>query len=165
MGAVGQLLAEPDGARVAVLEAGGWDTHANQGLLTGRLAVSLTALGSALDSLRAGLGPLWDKTAVLVVTEFGRTVRPNGTGGTDHGTGGAAFLMGGRVAGGKVVARWPGLSASSLYEGRDLAPTTDMRALCKAVLADHLGLPDADVARRVFPGSDAAPRLRDLFRA
>jgi uncharacterized protein (DUF1501 family) len=164
MDAVGQLLAEPDGARIAVLEVGGWDTHANQGLLTGRLAASLTGLGTALDSLRTGLGPLWDKTAVLVVTEFGRTVRPNGTGGTDHGTGSAAFLMGGKVAGGKVVARWPGLSASALYESRDLAPTTDMRSLCKAVLTDHLGLPEADVARRVFPGSDAAPRLRDLFR-
>lgn len=165
MGAVGQLLADPGGPRIAVLESGGWDTHANQGLLTGRLAANFTAFAGALDSLRTGLGPLWDKTAVVAVTEFGRTVRPNGTGGTDHGTGGVAFLLGGRVAGGRVVARWPGLTASALYEGRDLAPTTDTRALFKTVLAGHLGLPEAEIERRVFPGSAAAAPLRDLFRA
>jgi len=102
---------------------------------------------------------------VLVATEFGRTVRPNGTGGTDHGTGSAAFLLGGRVAGGRVVAKWPGLSESALYENRDLAPTTDMRALFKAALIDHLGVPEGDVTRRVFPGSDSVPPLRGLFRA
>ncbi len=165
MGAVGKLLAEPKGARVAVLESGGWDTHANQGLLTGRLASNLKALGDSLEALRTALGPLWGKTAVIAATEFGRTVRPNGTGGTDHGTAGVAFLMGGSVAGGRVVAKWPGLAPSSLYEGRDLAPAADTRALFKAALADHLGLSEAEIERRVFPGSDASPRLRDLFRA
>jgi uncharacterized protein (DUF1501 family) len=165
MGAVGKLLAEPKGARVAVLESGGWDTHANQGLLTGRLASNLKALGDSLEALRTALGSLWGKTAVIAATEFGRTVRPNGTGGTDHGTAGVAFLMGGSVAGGRVVAKWPGLAPSSLYEGRDLAPTADTRALFKAALADHLGLSEAEIERRVFPGSDASPRLRDLFRA
>jgi len=165
MGSVGGLLAEKDGARIAVLEATGWDTHANQGLLTGPLANNLAALAKGLDGLRTGLGPAWSQTAVLVATEFGRTVRPNGTGGTDHGTGSAAFLLGGRVAGGRVVARWPGLSETSLYENRDLAPTTDMRSLFKAALIDHLGVPEADVARRVFPGSDGAAPLQGLFRA
>jgi uncharacterized protein (DUF1501 family) len=164
-GAVGKLLAEPGGARVAVLESGGWDTHTNQGLLTGRLAANLKALGDSLEALCTALGPLWGKTAVIAVTEFGRTVRANGTGGTDHGTAGIAFLMGGSVAGGRVVANWPGLAPSALYEGRDLAPTTDARSLFKAVLTDHLGLPDAEVARRVFPDSEAAPPLRGLFRA
>jgi uncharacterized protein (DUF1501 family) len=165
MGAVGQLLADPKGARVAVLESGGWDTHANQGLLTGRLATNFTALADALEALRTAMGPLWGKTAVIAATEFGRTVRPNGTGGTDHGTAGVAFLMGGGVAGGRVVTKWPGLAPAALYEGRDLAPTADTRALFKAALADHLGLPEAEIERRVFPGSGASPRLRDLFRA
>jgi uncharacterized protein (DUF1501 family) len=165
MGAVGELLADAKGPRIAALDATGWDTHANQGLLTGPLANNLAALAGALDSLRTGLGPVWDKTAVLVATEFGRTVRPNGTGGTDHGTAGVAFLLGGRVAGGRVVTRWPGLSEAALFEGRDLAPTTDILGVFKAALTDHLGLPEADVARRVFPDSPGAPRLREMFRA
>jgi len=165
MESVGKILAGKDGARVAVLEATGWDTHANQGVLIGSLANNLGAVAGGIDGLRTAIGSAWRETAVLVVTEFGRTVRPNGTAGTDHGTGGAAFLLGGRVAGGRVVAQWPGLSDAALYEGRDLAPTTDMRALFKAVLVDHLGLPEADVSGRVFPGSDNVTRLRGLFRA
>jgi uncharacterized protein (DUF1501 family) len=165
MSAVGKLLADPNGPRIAALDATGWDTHANQGLLTGPLANNLAALAEGLDGLRSGLGPVWNKTAVLVATEFGRTVRPNGTGGTDHGTAGIAFLLGGGVAGGRVATRWPGLSEAALFEGRDLAPTADIRGLFKAALTDHLGLPDAEVARHVFPDSQNAPRLREVFRA
>ena len=165
MSAVGELLADAKGPRIAALDATGWDTHANQGLLTGPLANNLAALAGALDGLRTGLGPVWNKTTVLVATEFGRTVRPNGTGGTDHGTAGIAFLLGGRVAGGRVVTRWPGLSGTALFEGRDLASTTDIRSLFKAALTDHLGLPEADVARRVFPDSPGAPALHEMFRA
>lgn len=161
---VGKLLADPRGPRIAVLEVGGWDTHANQGLLTGRLANNLKALADGVAGLKAAMAPVWNKTAVLVVTEFGRTVRPNGTNGTDHGTAGMALLAGGDLAGGRVVTRWPGLATNKLYEGRDLAPTLDLRAVCKAVLAEHLAFPEADVERRVFPGSGKAARLRGLFR-
>jgi len=161
---VGKLLADLRGPRIAVLEVGGWDTHANQGLLTGRLAGNLTALADGIAGLKEAMSPVWNQTAVLAVTEFGRTVRPNGTNGTDHGIAGVAFLAGGALAGGRVVTRWPGLATGKLYEGRDLAPTLDLRAVFKAVLAEHLALPEGDIERRVFPGSSSAPRLRDLFR-
>jgi uncharacterized protein (DUF1501 family) len=161
----GKLLADARGPRIAVLEVGGWDTHANQGLLTGGLARNLKALAGGVTGLKAAMAPVWDRTAVLVVTEFGRTVRPNGTNGTDHGTAGVAFLAGGRLAGGRVVTQWPGLAGGKLYEGRDLAPTMDMRAVFKAVLTGHLGLPDADIDRHVFPDSQRIPRLRAVFRS
>lgn len=162
---VGKLMAASDGPRVAVMDAGGWDTHANQGLLNGRLAVQLKGLGESLATLKESLGPAWNKTAVAVVTEFGRTVAENGTGGTDHGTGGIAFLLGGAVNGGRVVARWPGLAAGNLFEGRDLAPTLDLRSVLKGALAEHLGLTPSAIERTVFPDSAAAPPLRDFIRA
>lgn len=163
--AVGKLLADPDGARIAVMEAGGWDTHANQGVQTGQLANRLKGLAEALVEMKTALGPAWKHTVVAVVTEFGRTAAPNGTRGTDHGTGAAAFLLGGAVAGGQVHARWPGLSANRLYQGRDLAPTTDLRSVFKAVLVRHLEIPAADVDRVVFPGSREAKPLGSLIRA
>jgi uncharacterized protein (DUF1501 family) len=159
--AAGKLLAAPDGARVAMLELGGWDTHAGQ---QGRLALALGMLDDGLAALAQALGPAWRGTAVVVATEFGRTAAINGTGGTDHGTAGAAFLVGGAVRGGRVVANWPGLAKSKLHQGRDLAPTTDVRALFKGVLRDHLGLPAADLARAVFPGSEKVGPLEDLIR-
>jgi uncharacterized protein (DUF1501 family) len=162
-GAVGKLLADKAGPRVAVLEVGGWDTHANQGLRDGRLAGNLAMLDEGLGALKTSLGPAWRDTAVLVVTEFGRTAAPNGTNGTDHGTGGIAFLAGGAVAGGRVVTRWPGLAR--LFEGRDLAPTTDLRAVAKGVLGEHLGLDPAAVDRVVFPNSGDIAALRGLARA
>ena len=162
---VAKLLMHEDGARVAVLEAGGWDTHASQGVLTGRLAGNLKALGAGVDALRRVMEPVWDKTAVLVVSEFGRTVRPNGTKGTDHGTGGIALLLGGGLEGGRVIADWPGLADDRLYQGRDLAPTTDLRSVLKAVMIDHLGLPARDVEERVFPESAKVAPQRGLFRA
>ena len=162
---VGKLMAASDGPRIAVMDAGGWDTHANQGLLTGRLATVLKGLGESLATLKTSLGPAWNKTAVAVVTEFGRTAAVNGTGGTDHGTAGIAFLLGGAVQGGRVIARWPGLSAGNLFEGRDLAPTLDLRSVLKAVLAEHLGLAPSAIERTVFPDSASAAPLRDLIRA
>ena len=161
---VGKLMAAADGPRIAVMDAGGWDTHSNQGVLNGRLATQLKGLGESLAALKDSLGPAWSKTVVAVATEFGRTVAENGTGGTDHGTAGIAFLLGGAVNGGRVVARWPGLSSANLFESRDLAPTTDLRSVLKCVLAEHLNLPPAAIEKTVFPDSGKAPPLRDLVR-
>lgn len=164
--AAGRLMAPAaDGARVAALDLGGWDTHANQGAARGRLALALETLAEGLAALRDGLGAAWSKTVVLVATEFGRTVQANGTGGTDHGTGGVAFLLGGAVAGGRVVADWPGLAQDRLLEGRDLMPTADLRAVAKAVLIGHLGLAPAAVDAQVFPASAAVRPLAGLIRA
>jgi uncharacterized protein (DUF1501 family) len=164
-GTVGKLLADPVGPRIAVIDVTGWDTHANQGTTNGRLAPVLADLGGGLAALAAALGPAWRNTVVLTLTEFGRTAAINGTGGTDHGTATAAFLMGGAVRGGRVIAQWPGLSRSRLYQGRDLAPTLDTRAICSAVLRDHLGLPLDALRRVVFPDSAALPPLADLIAA
>jgi len=124
----------------------------------------LRGLDQALNSLRTGLAGAWPRSAVLVVTEFGRTVAVNGTGGTDHGTATCAFLVGGAVAGGRVVADWPGLASSALYEGRDLRPTLDLRSVMKSALALHLGAAESGIEERVFPGSRAARPLDDLFK-
>jgi uncharacterized protein (DUF1501 family) len=138
----------------------GWDTHAAQ---AGRLAGPLTQLDTGLAALKDELGPAWARTVVLVVTEFGRTVRVNGTRGTDHGTGGAAFVIGGAVAGGRVLADWPGLADHQLFQNRDLAPTRDLRAIAKAVLAGHLKLPPAAL-ERAFPGSAGVTPEAGLLR-
>jgi uncharacterized protein (DUF1501 family) len=164
-GTVGKLLADPAGPRIAVIDVAGWDTHANQGTTNGRLAPVLAGLGDGLASLAAALGPTWRNTVVLTLTEFGRTAAGNGTGGTDHGTATAAFLMGGAVRGGRVIAQWPGLSRASLYQARDLAPTMDTRAICTAILRDHLGLPADGLRRVVFPDSAAVPPVPDLIVA
>jgi uncharacterized protein (DUF1501 family) len=163
--AAGKLMAPGNGPRVAVMDIGGWDTHANQGGARGRLANALQVLAEGLKDLAEALGPAWRRTVVLVATEFGRTAAVNGTGGTDHGIAGAAFLLGGAVAGGRVLADWPGLDGGRLYEGRDLAPTTDLRAVAKAVLIQHLGVPAQAVEQRVFPDSAAARPPAKLLRA
>ena len=157
----GKLLAAADGPRVAALELGGWDTHARQ---MERLAGPLGQLDAGMAALKAALGDAWAQTAVLAMTEFGRTARMNGTKGTDHGTGTVAFVAGGRVAGGRVLADWPGLAADRLLERRDLQPTTDLRSLAKGLLAGHLGLAPGAVDR-AFPGSGDAPPARGLLRA
>ncbi len=159
------FLKRDDGPAVAVFDTSGWDTHANEGGGQGQLATRLGALDGALRILREQLGATWQQTAVLVVTEFGRTAATNGTRGTDHGTGAAAFLLGGAVAGGRVVADWPGLSAASLHEGRDLRPTTDLRSVMKGVLADHLGIASGALDSEVFPQSGSVKALRGLIRA
>lgn len=165
MQAAARFLAAEDGPRIAVLESDGWDTHANQGTTGGALANRLEALDGGITALRDGLGDTWSNTVVAVVTEFGRTAAVNGTRGTDHGTASAAVLVGGAVNGGRVIADWPGLRRSDLYEGRDLAPTTDLRSVFKGVLSEHLSLSDKLLDDIVFPGSSAAPRLKDLVRA
>lgn len=149
----GRLLAREDGPRIAVLDAGGWDTHVAEGAADGQLARRLRALDMALDGLRAALGTAWRKTAVVMMTEFGRTVAPNGNGGTDHGTAGAAFLFGGAVRGGVVRAEWVGLKPSVLKDGRDQPPRTDLRALFKAVLSDHMRVARRYLDTTVFPDS------------
>lgn len=158
------FLRAPDGARVAVLETTGWDTHANEGGSEGALAQRLGALDAALGQFREAMGEAWDRTAVLLATEFGRTAASNGTRGTDHGTGAAAFLVGGAVAGGRVLADWPGLSPGALYQGRDLAPTRDLRAVLKGLLHDHLQVGDAALDADVFPGSAGVRREQGLLR-
>ncbi len=160
----GRMIAAPQGPRIAVFDAGGWDTHAGEGAGEGQLAGRLRGLDQVLDALRRGLGNAWTRTAVLVCTEFGRTVQVNGTRGTDHGTGAAAFLLGGAVQGGRILADWPGLAERERYQGRDLRPTTDLRAVAKGVLRDHLGLADRALVE-VFPGSERVAAARDLIRA
>jgi uncharacterized protein (DUF1501 family) len=159
------FLKRDDGPRVAMFDTTGWDTHANEGGAQGQLALRLRGLDAALAALQESLGPVWRQTAVLVATEFGRTAAINGTRGTDHGTGAAAFLLGGAVAGGRVLADWPGLAHANLHDNRDLRPTRDLRTFMKGVLRDHLGVPDAALDRSVFPDSAAARACDGLIRA
>ncbi|MEO8307187.1 MAG: DUF1501 domain-containing protein [Pseudomonadota bacterium] len=160
--ATANFLAQEHGPRVAVFETTGWDTHANEGSDKGALALRLKALDTALSTLHDAMGEAWQHTTVLVATEFGRTAAINGTRGTDHGTGAAAFLLGGAVRGGQMITRWPGLTANALYEGRDLAPTTDLRSVIKSLLRDHMGVAPALIDRDVFPDSSAAPYMQGL---
>jgi uncharacterized protein (DUF1501 family) len=157
--AAGEMLRADDGPRVAAMEIGGWDTHVAQ---APRLARVLTDLDAGLAGLKTGLGPAWKQTAVLVMTEFGRTVRVNGTKGTDHGTATVAFVLGGAVAGGRVLADWPGLGAGKLLENRDLQPSCDLRSLAKGLLAEHLGLGQSALDA-VFPDSAAAAPTRHMI--
>ena len=158
-----KLMVADDGPRIAALAFDGWDTHANEGGPIGRLAFLLSGLDGALAEFENGLGERWRDTVVVVATEFGRTARINGTDGTDHGTGTIALLAGGAVKGGRVISDWPSLKASSLYQGRDLAPTTDLRAVIKGVLADHLGIGDNALASTIFPDSGAVRPMRGLI--
>jgi uncharacterized protein (DUF1501 family) len=157
-----KLMSADDGPRIAALAFDGWDTHANEGGAVGRLAQLLGGLDGALAEFETGLGERWRDTVVVVATEFGRTARINGTEGTDHGTGTVALLAGGAVKGGRVISDWPGLKPASLYEGRDLAPTTDLRAVMKGVLHDHLGLAERVLAEQVFPDSAPVKAMRGL---
>jgi len=159
----GRLLADDEGPRVAVLNYDGWDTHQNAGVDSGRLANLLAALDGALDALAAELSPVWSETVVAVVTEFGRTARGNGSRGTDHGTATTAFLMGGAVRGGRVLADWPGLKPQQLLDDRDLAPTTDLRAVFKGMLRDHLGISERVLAADIFPDSTDVRPLDGLL--
>jgi uncharacterized protein (DUF1501 family) len=156
----GRLLAAPSGPRVAALELGGWDTHAGQ---MQRLRGPLGQLDAGLDALKTNLGDAWAQTAVLVMTEFGRTAHMNGNKGTDHGTGTVAFIAGGRVAGGRVLADWPGLAPDRLFEQRDLQPTRDLRAVAKGLLLSHLGLAPGAMDQ-VFPDSRDAAAEAGLLR-
>ncbi len=159
------FLKRDDGPRVAMFDTSGWDTHANEGGAQGQLALRLRGLDLALGALKDSLGTAWRHTAILVATEFGRTAAINGTRGTDHGTGSAAFLLGGAVAGGRVIADWPGLARAGLFEGRDVRPTRDLRSVMKGVLRDHLGIAGGALDSRVFPGSGPVRPLDGLIRA
>ena len=158
-----KLIAADEGPRVAALAFDGWDTHANEGGATGRLAQLLGGLDGAFEAFEKGLGPHWKDTSIVVITEFGRTARVNGTTGTDHGTGTVAFLVGGAIKGGRVIADWPGLKDEQLHERRDLKPTTDLRAVLKGVLSEQLGLSAAALADKVFPGSSGVNPMLGLI--
>ena len=146
-----RLLAQPDGPRIAALAFEGWDTHAQE---LGRLSRLLGGLDGAFAAFEKEMGPAWNDTVVVVMTEFGRTAHVNGTQGTDHGTGSVMFLAGGAVRGGRVIADWPGLRSNQLRDGRDLAATTDMRAVLKGVAVDLLDASPAALGRDVFPNSE-----------
>ncbi|MEM8726522.1 MAG: DUF1501 domain-containing protein [Pseudomonadota bacterium] len=155
------LMREEDGARIAMVELGGWDTHANQRGAFNRQAGQMDAL---LGAYRTAMGSAWQNTLVLVATEFGRTVRYNGTNGTDHGTASAAIVMGGAVRGGQVIADWPGMGAGDLFEGRDLKPTVALESVLAGAAADHFGLDAKELMAALFPGRPGLP-LGGLTRA
>ena len=152
-GTAAKFLAQPDGPRIGALALDGWDTHVNEGIANGRLSQLLGALDGALAAVESNMGAAWHETVVVLITEFGRTARINGTDGTDHGTATVALLAGGALKGGRVIADWPGLKDANLYENRDLKPTTDLRAVLKGLLKDHLRADDRVLAENVFPGS------------
>jgi len=154
MTAAARILREDRGPNIAAVEFSGWDTHANQGLVGGALDRLLGQLAEGLVTFRTEMGTAWANTTVVVMTEFGRTARPNGTRGTDHGTAGAGFLIGPKVARSTVFSDWPGLATTALFEGRDLKPTLDTRAVLKAAIAGTFDLTPAQ-ADRVFPSSGA----------
>jgi len=163
MQAAARILRQNNGPNVAAVEFSGWDTHANQGVAGGALDRLLGQLAEGLVAFRTEMGDAWSDTTVVVMTEFGRTVRPNGTRGTDHGTAGAGFIIGPRLARSAVIADWPSLADNALYEGRDLRPTLDTRAVLKGAIAGTFDLTAAQ-ADRVFPGSDGVRGLYEMFR-
>jgi len=154
-----RLMAPANGARIAMIETGGWDTHTGQ---RGRLGAQLKGLDAMIGALQAGLGPLWNDTMVLVATEFGRTVAVNGTGGTDHGTGSSAMLLGGAVRGGRVLADWPGLATAALFEGRDLRPTLQLDAFIGGAVAGHFGVEPLKAMAALFPSSRGTAAVAGL---
>ena len=161
-GTAARYLARPEGPRVGAMGFVGWDTHINEGAAVGQLANLLGALDGALAAVETNMGDAWPQTVVAVITEFGRTARINGTDGTDHGTGTVALLAGGALKGGRVIADWPGLKPADLYEGRDLQPTSDLRAVLKGLLRDHLRVDERVLASAVFPDSAAVVPMAGL---
>jgi uncharacterized protein (DUF1501 family) len=161
-GTAAKYLARADGPRIGALAFNGWDTHINEGAASGLLANLLGGLDGAVAAIETSMGEAWRETVVAIVTEFGRTARINGTDGTDHGTGTVALLVGGALKGGRVVADWPGVKETSLYENRDLKPTTDLRAVLKGLLRDHLRVDERVLAEAVFPGSAAVKPMDGL---
>lgn len=157
--ALAGFLRAPGGPQIAAVSLDGFDTHANQ---AGQLAARLTSLDALADGLHSGLGAEWRNTVVLAVTEFGRTARINGTGGTDHGTASTALVMGGALKRGGIVGDWPTLKRQALFEDRDLAPALDLRALSKGLLAEHLGVDRRTLDTLVFPDSAGVRPLAGL---
>ena len=162
-GMAAKFLARPDGPRIGALAFDGWDTHADEGVMSGRLANLLAALDGAIAAIESEMKETWRDTVVAVITEFGRTAHINGTDGTDHGTATVALLAGGALKGGRVVADWPGLKPANLHEGRDLKPTMDLRSVLKGVLKDHLRLDEAVLASKVFPESGRVKPVAGLL--
>lgn len=160
MAAAARFMSAADGPRIGFVEDTGWDSHNNQlGLMNRKLA----ELDAGLKAFHDGAQPVWGSTVVAIVTEFGRTAAINGTGGTDHGTGGCAFLAGGAVRGGRIAGDWPGIARAQLNDGRDLRATSDLRSLFKGVLREHLGVADAALAGQVFPDSRAITPMASLI--
>lgn len=157
--AAGNFLAQPDGPQIAVVSLEGWDTHSQQ---NAALQQRFTALDNGIKALKASLGATWDNTAVVAVSEFGRTIRVNGSGGTDHGTGGLAILAGGAIKGGRMYGDWPTLKSAALFENRDLMPTVDSRSVFKGLLRDQLGWAANDLDTTVFHDSQKAKALTGL---
>lgn len=155
---IAQLMVKNPQIELAFMALGGWDTHVNQGASTGQLAGRLSALGQGLASLVQGLGDVYRDTAIVVMSEFGRTVQENGNGGTDHGHGNVMWFLGGPIQGGKVYGEWTGLAPSHLHEGRDLAITTDFRDVIVTLLERHLQLDEAKL-QQVFPDYFSAQRI------
>jgi uncharacterized protein (DUF1501 family) len=162
-GAAAKFLAGAEGPRVGALAFDGWDTHVDEGAVKGRLANLLGALDGAIAAIETNMGDAWCETVVVLVTEFGRTARLNGNDGTDHGTATVALLAGGALKGGRVLADWPGLKDADLYEKRDLQPTTDLRAVLKGLLADHLCADQRRLEAAVFPDSISVKPLQGLL--
>ncbi|MGN6789053.1 MAG: DUF1501 domain-containing protein [Rhodanobacteraceae bacterium] len=159
MAAAGGFMGRQDGPRIAFVEDDGWDTHANEAAIVTR---KIAELDAALKAFHQTIGPAWSRTIVIVATEFGRTAHINGTGGTDHGTGGSMFLAGGALRGGRVAGNWPGVGQADLYQERDVHATTDFRSVFKGVLAAHLDVPESLLEARIFPGSAIAEPLQNL---
>jgi uncharacterized protein (DUF1501 family) len=162
-GGAAKFLASPDGPRVGALALDGWDTHVNEGAVNGRLSALLGALDAAIAAIETNMGAAWSETVVALITEFGRTARINGNDGTDHGTATVALLVGGALKGGRVIADWPGVKEASLYQNRDLRPTTDLRAVLKGLLKDHLRVEDRPLSGDVFPDSGDARPMEGLL--
>jgi len=162
VGAAAQYLAQSDGPRVGALSLDGWDTHSAEGIASGQLAVLLGALDGALAAIKDNMGAAWRETVVVLITEFGRTARINGSKGTDHGTATVALAIGGALKGGRVIADWPGLKPANLLKDRDLKPTTDLRAVLKGLLQDHLRADARMLAADVFPGSEQIKPMAGL---
>jgi uncharacterized protein (DUF1501 family) len=158
-----RFFSQPEGPRVGAIVFDGWDTHANEGESGGHLSMLLGALDGAISSYKVQAHNAWKETVIVIITEFGRTARINGTNGTDHGTATVALLVGGALRGGRVIADWPGLRERDLYEGRDLLPTIDLRAVLKGVLRDHLRVPEATLESTIFPDSASARTVGGLF--
>jgi uncharacterized protein (DUF1501 family) len=162
-GTAAKFMARQDGPRVGALAFNGWDTHVDEGAVGGRLGNLLGALDGAIAAIESNMGAAWGETVVALVTEFGRTAKLNGTNGTDHGQGTVALMAGGALKGGRVVADWPGLKTADLYEARDLKATTDLRAVLKGVLKDHLRVEERALAEDVFPGSETVAPMGGLL--
>ena len=156
---LGGFMIQTDGPQIAAVSLDGFDTHAGQ---TGQIATRLSYMDAVLAGLHTGLGAEWKNTVVVVVTEFGRTARVNGTGGTDHGTGSTGLILGGALKKGGIVGDWPTLKQTALFENRDTAPTLDMRGLFKGVLADHMGVDRTILEKSVFPDSAGAKPVTGL---